>query len=306
MQLDRTSIAIRQRSWSELGDLTFRVLREYAGPILGWGFAGALPFAILNAIVLYPLLQFEDLMFAYGYTVEESVLRLRATYLMVALVFLQSPLALQGITFYLGQAVFVEKPDGNEVVRQLKRRATSSFLALGILRMGLLGWIVFFFIPRDSVFEPFQEIVVLGIAMCGVAFLIRALRPFAPEILLLEQCPFRSSTPERPSFHKRSAWLHGPMSSDFFGLSLLTAFVGALGWYSLDMSERIAIGLVFGTWSSGWWTDWILTPLNLWLIAITQTVFRFLLYLDTRIRLEGWELELRLKAEAERLGEVSL
>jgi hypothetical protein len=32
-----------------------------------------------------------------------------------------------------------------------------------------------------------------------------------------------------------------------------------------------------------------------------MAVFRFLNYLDSRIRLEGWEIELRLRAEAERL-----
>ena len=45
-------------------------------------------------------------------------------------------------------------------------------------------------------------------------------------------------------------------------------------------------------------------PLALWLIGILVTVFRFLGYLDTRIRLEGWEVELRVKAEAARMQEL--
>jgi hypothetical protein len=53
------------------------------------------------------------------------------------------------------------------------------------------------------------------------------------------------------------------------------------------------------TWN--WWYDLILTPLNCWLIATWATVFRFLGYIDSRIRLEGWEIDLRLRAEAERL-----
>jgi hypothetical protein len=33
------------------------------------------------------------------------------------------------------------------------------------------------------------------------------------------------------------------------------------------------------------------------------TVFRFLSYLDLRIRLEGWEVELKIRAEANRMSE---
>ena len=45
----------------------------------------------------------------------------------------------------------------------------------------------------------------------------------------------------------------------------------------------------------------IVVPLALWLAGIYATVFRFLSYLDSRIRLEGWEVELQLKAERARV-----
>ena len=43
-------------------------------------------------------------------------------------------------------------------------------------------------------------------------------------------------------------------------------------------------------------------PAALWLIAGYMAVVRFLNYLDLRIRHEGWEVELRLRAEAVRLA----
>jgi hypothetical protein len=50
--------------------------------------------------------------------------------------------------------------------------------------------------------------------------------------------------------------------------------------------------------------DMIFFPLILWIAALWDTVIRFLLYLNTRIRLEGWEIYLRLNAEVQRLQEV--
>ena len=46
-------------------------------------------------------------------------------------------------------------------------------------------------------------------------------------------------------------------------------------------------------------------PLALWITAMYLTVVRFLSYLDLRIRYEGWEVELRMRAEANRMAEAS-
>jgi hypothetical protein len=50
--------------------------------------------------------------------------------------------------------------------------------------------------------------------------------------------------------------------------------------------------------------DIIFFPAILWAMALWDAVIRFLLYLNTRIRLEGWELHLRLNAELNRLLDV--
>ncbi len=69
------------------------------------------------------------------------------------------------------------------------------------------------------------------------------------------------------------------------------AFVFSALWCAITLSERFLVGVLFGQWSVGWWDFWIFLPLNLWFSAILATIFRFLSYLDARIRLEGWEVE---------------
>ena len=42
---------------------------------------------------------------------------------------------------------------------------------------------------------------------------------------------------------------------------------------------------------------------SLWVVVGYMTVVRFLNYLDVRIRQEGWEVELLIRAEAQKLSE---
>ena len=49
--------------------------------------------------------------------------------------------------------------------------------------------------------------------------------------------------------------------------------------------------------------EYVEDPLSIWIgVAIAATI-RFLAYLDARIRQEGWEVELMIRAEASRLHE---
>ena len=79
------------------------------------------------------------------------------------------------------------------------------------------------------------------------------------------------------------------------------------------MIAILLTGTVFGTFlfiSGVFFNDWwpgptmLLTifPLSMWIVAGFMTVARFLSYLDLRIRHEGWEVELLLRAEATRMA----
>jgi hypothetical protein len=45
----------------------------------------------------------------------------------------------------------------------------------------------------------------------------------------------------------------------------------------------------------------ILLPAAMWVVIGFFTIARYLGYLDLRIKTEGWEIELRMRAEAQRL-----
>ena len=81
------------------------------------------------------------------------------------------------------------------------------------------------------------------------------------------------------------------LSSMLYSLSLVGDFVGVrqgkVEFISSILSNHTMLLVVL--------------PLCIWLASMYATVFRFLTYLDSRIRLEGWEVELQLKAERARL-----
>ena len=65
---------------------------------------------------------------------------------------------------------------------------------------------------------------------------------------------------------------------------------------------RVIAGVFFQDWDESPFTVQLCLPLSMWMVAWFFTVFRFMSYLDTRIRQEGWEVELRLRAEAIRIA----
>ncbi len=301
MQFDRTRIVIRERNWNDLIDLTFVVIREYAKPILVWGVLSAIPFALLNALVLAKMLDTDWILLESSFGATEEWLYVRYFWSMTCLVCLEAPFAMQALTYFLGQAVFVDRPSFQDVLKQVRFSLFNCILILGILRGGLLGLPILFFVPSKTSFEPVLELLMLG-AVILLALIARVFRPYAPEMLMLERSKLRKPPKsEGISYAARSRSLHLPIASDLFGRALFLAFVNVAGFISLYLSEKFCIGVLLGYWNFGWWDTWILFPLNLWILVIMSTVFRFLAYLDSRIRLEGWEVELRLRAEALRL-----
>jgi hypothetical protein len=121
----------------------------------------------------------------------------------------------------------------------------------------------------------------------------------------LERCPLRkqrSAAGTEQSYAKRSAWLHAG-SGDLFSVSMGLAFVSVLFLLTMCMGSLFLVGVLVGYWNWGWWMDVLFFPLVLWLMALWGTVIGFLLYLNTRIRLEGWEVYLKLNAELQRMVE---
>jgi hypothetical protein len=63
-----------------------------------------------------------------------------------------------------------------------------------------------------------------------------------------------------------------------------------------------AQAILIGSWDLSEVIIYAIVPLSLWMVGLLMTVFRYLCYIDSRIRLEGWEIDLRLRAESKRIA----
>lgn len=307
MQLDKTAIEIAQRSGVELVDLSFIVMRRYWRSIAIIAILGIVPFAIADFILLWPLTRYESLVMTSRDIADVSFFHLRYLSIVTALILIQAPLALCGVTYFIGQAVFIERPSIRQVMSCIWARSGAMVLILGILRMSLVAFIPVVLMFRNPSFRPEVEITFYLFFLCGMVVLIRGFRPFSSEILLLERCPvFSSKTrPDQLAYSKRSRWLHSSLSMELFGMHIGVALVEFLTVYSMSMGLVFLIGVLTGIWRWGLWMDLFFFPLILWGVATWGTVIRFLTYMNARILTEGWEIELRLKAEAQRLEEFA-
>ena len=306
MELDKTAIVLRQRPLLDLIDLSLVVLRVYWKPLLAYAAIGVVPFCLINFFVLRSLNDYDSILLFDNQILEEFPLRVRYVFFLSGLVCIQTPIAMLGVTYYLGQALFLKQPSFQEFRSTLAVGFAGLLLILGLFRFGFLAFLAVGLLASNVDFDVYIEIFWLGMVLMGTVVSLRAFGPFAPEILILEQSPLRVSSKAKASqsisYFQRSRSLHGQMYSDLFGRMLAISLALGMTLIAITLSELIFSGIFFGVWTWEWWMDRILFPLNLWLVALWGTVFRFLSYLDCRTRLEGWELDLRLRAEARRFS----
>ena len=296
MQLDRTHVVIRLRSLSEIGDLAMVMIRRYPTALLIGFLFGALPWCLANALLLSWIPIQES---GYGLDDPEAATELaRYCCWMVVLVILQTPAAGVLTTLYLGQAVFEHRPTWGSVTSEAKRQFGRWFYALAIRRLAIPAMVVVG-LRYGQPAHPFFDAVLPIMLLISVS-LIRGARPFLPEIMLLEQCPLRAKSDNVITVAKRSKSLHKPMSSELSGRFLAVGFILCWVFLSVLYSLVWVRGIVLGQWSWGLFTLLVMFPVALWVVAGLSVLIRLLSYLDTRIRLEGWEVELAVRAEAMR------
>ncbi len=262
MKLDETRIVIRYRTKADVLDLAFKVFRVYAGPIVKWLALGAIPMFLLNIWLLADFFLYDYIWgFPLGYML-----------LTTLLVFLEMPLATAPLTLFLGQAVFMPRPDRKALFRDL----------------------------RGSLFQLFFYQVLFRF--------VSVFYPYLNEVILLERNRFRVKTPGMKTTAARSRELHRDESADLIINGALNFFLGLILfgtiWIFLSM-----LRIVF-------FSDWDLVMgdavdrpmyttyyhLLLWAVVGFTTVLRFLSYLNLRIRREGWDVELQVRAERARLS----
>lgn len=271
MQFDQNRIVIRQRNHLDVMDLALRVIREFAGPLALAFAAGVVPAMCLNYWLLADYADLDSPEVAFGeWGVMPYLLR------MMLLVVWEMPLATAPLTLYLGRALFSERPRPGEIARGFAAALPQMLWCQVLLRA--------FFVPLVITwFFPF------------------ACWPYLSEVILLERNPLRSRDPNRMTTSRRRRALHGGYTSELFARWLGSVAAGTVLFLSFWLSILLAGGMLLNDWE---WTQATFTvcfPLALWLVVGYFTVVRFLGYLDLRIRREGWEVELVVRAERARL-----
>ena len=266
MQLDQSRIAIRQRAWLENLDLALHVTRQHAGPLALSALVGVAPFALLNGWLLRDWLSLE--------AEPEAVVSFVWFYLWLMVA--ELPLATSLITLYLGLALFNQRPTARQIARDFARSLPQLILLQALLRgflaLPVITWLLLFIVW-----------------------------PYLNEIILLERNPLRSDHRGQISTTKRSSALHSATSGELLLQALGSAMLGGLLTIALWLGLGFAIGIFAGSWSASQRQYTILLPIAAWTVASFFAVVRFLSYLDLRIRREGWEVELHLRAERARL-----
>jgi hypothetical protein len=291
MQLDNTRIAIRERGVLELHDLAFQVMRTFFVPLLLTMALGVLPLMALNHLFIGWMSYELD----YGQTYPARYL-----YNMSCLIIIEAPLASIFVTAYLGQAVFTDRPSIGRMVADVLRLLPRILMCNVVIRGIGLAWLFILFLRTSDMVEPTIEFLLMPSLLLFVG-IVRGMRPFINEITILERNPLRSRNSTTMTVGRRSTTLHGPNGGMLFGRGIVSAsFAAPLAW-AVFGTCLFASGILFNTWRQGRIMIELAFPLSLWLVVLYFTIVRFLSYLDLRIRQEGWEVELLMRAESAKL-----
>ncbi len=286
MQLDHTRISIRERSLGEILDLSLHVIRQDLLGIL-WRLAVvAIPLMGINAWLLRNITA----------PVDETELLGRYIWALLQLTFIEAPLGTLLITPYLGQSLFMGNPTLWGMLRGLGPAFLRFLYCQGIRRGIVPAMILASFIPSSFSYSG-QEGWLTLIAV--IVLVQRLARPYLSEIVLLERNPITSKSSQVATISRRSRSLHASGAGDLTARFLISMLIGLALLASLLGTSHFLLGTLFFDWDRGIFYVRCLLPLQLWLLAGFMAVIRFLGYLDLRIRNEGWEVELLIRAASQ-------
>jgi hypothetical protein len=183
------------------------------------------------------------------------------------LLFLEIPWATAPLTIVLGGLMFGERPRIRKVLATLGSAMPKLFVYQGIIR------------------------AVLTVTLVGLLF-IPSRYVFLNEVILLERGSWQKIGARGFALcSERGGELFIKIMAQLF---YLVTFVVAFHFALLRAQDSLIGGAV---WESATEYDWVgwRTQLGLWIAVSFFCVARFLTYIDQRIRLEGWEVELRLR-----------
>ena len=262
MQLDQANIAIRERNFGEILGLALHVCgANFAGWFLA-GLIGAAPFALLNWLLL------RDFVSPIDY--EDDTAGYWFWYLF--LVAIETPLATAPVTLLLGQSAFAARISPRVIWRNFRKSLPQMFLLQGIRRLLLMP----------------------------VLLLPYFTSPYRSEVILLELNPLFGGGKQLTTL-RRSRNLHKGVSGELVSRWLLSVAAALLLGAVIGGGIYSGLALLFSVRVGHVATHLYLVPATLWIVVAFFAVVRFLSYLDLRIRKEGWEVELLMRAEAQRM-----
>jgi len=293
MQFDQTSIAIRERNNLEVFDLAANVLVRQIRPIMFLLFLNALPFVILD---YYLLSWMTDVSLSYE-------LATAYYFAMIALIISQAQLGTCLITIFMGRVMFMEEHSVKAVLGMFFKRLPYFLFSQGLLRLAIFPVLVALItLPEDR--EGAYVMAYFGLpAIVFVGMIVRAMRPYLPEVIFLEQTPLQKKG-DLPSLSERSKNLHMLASGSISVQFILLAVLAPLLLFALH-SVFVMLDSMLSIRSN---SEYSLQPFYIvasgWFVAGFFAVVRFLMYIDVRIRQEGWAVQLKFMTENNLLNQT--
>ena len=292
MQFDKSFVAIRSRGTLELFDLGLHVIRDYWWQLSTLLVLGAAPWVIADATAMTWMM---------GRQPRDEITRAEG-WLLLVLVASQAQIGTVFISHFLGQAIFAEQPRIMVTIKAVFSRSIGLIWLHLILRGGIFVLWVVASIEYDMSGDSWAGILVLMVCLLLGGFAMRILRPYVNEVLVLEQAPFSVKKNQASvTFGRRSSGLHGGSPGDLIGKGIVSGLIAGALALSLYGALNFVLDVTALSWNSLWWQDTIAWVTVLWITAGYIAVVRFLSYLDLRIRQEGWDVELLIRAEAFRM-----
>ena len=186
------------------------------------------------------------------------------------------PLATAPATLALGQFLFHERIEPRRLAADFFRSLPQLFVFQVVLR---------------SLLTP----------LVATWFFLFASWAHLNEILLLERNPLRGNAHRPMTTLRRVKVLHAGFVGDIFLRWMAGAGIGALLVAAIWTSIEILVAILIEAPRSPVVSFTVFFPLAMWAVVAFFTIVRFLAYVDLRIRREGWEVELLMRAEGERL-----
>ena len=295
MKFDETRVTIRERSWLEILDLALRLYAEYWRLLSVTFLLAALPLAVANDLLVVRLMDFQWEEDPYA----ENV---KFIFITSVLVFIQAPMASVFSTMLLGRIMFLQSPDLGSLIKEVFNLSPRWLISQGLMRGSLLSLLFFIGMSAnkgDTRMTIFTLLTMLAVYLA----LLRSVRPFLIEVILLERPRYWSGRSDSLSLFQRMQKLHLVDMGD-----LIVRFI-ASGIFAMVLSVVIFQVLWFVSWVVDGQTAWgpfltrFCVPTAMWMTAAFFSVVRFLGYLDRRTRNEGWSVSLQLRAESQRLAQ---